>query len=126
MGNAWKRGRADQQLRDWFEMDVDFLLTFYAPGMLDLTDRDFCAVIEHELYHCAQAEDGYGAPKFDRETGAPDLCDPRPRRRGILGRCPSLRRRRTVRELVEAAKRAPIVGDSSIAIACGTCDQRLS
>src|SRR4051812_24769116 len=28
MGSAWKRGRAEQQLRDWFGMAPDFVLTF--------------------------------------------------------------------------------------------------
>lgn len=125
MGGAWKRGRADQQLRDWFEQDVDFLLTFYAPGMADLDDRSFCSVVEHELYHCAQKEDRYGAPAFDRETGLPifgirghdvEEFSGVVRRYGAVG---------PVRELVEAAKRAPVVSDHAIAGACGTCDRRL-
>jgi hypothetical protein len=90
MGNAWKRGRAEQQLRDWFEADIDFLLTFYAPECARLDDRSFCALVEHELYHCAQERDQYGAPKFDRESGASDLRIPRSRRRRVHWRRPSV------------------------------------
>lgn len=29
-------------------------------------DLEFCALVEHELYHIAQATDDYGAPKFNK------------------------------------------------------------
>jgi hypothetical protein len=33
----------------------DFIITLYAPRLAAFDDRSFCAIIEHELYHCAQA-----------------------------------------------------------------------
>lgn len=121
MGGAWKRGRAEQQIRDWFEADIDFLLTFYAPGCRVLEDRGFCGLVKHELCHCAQDEDRDGFPKFDRNTGSPLYAI-----RGhdveefvsvtrMFGPTPDVMR------LVDAAKARPVFGDSQISIACGTC-----
>lgn len=122
MGSAWKKGRADQQLRDWFDADVDFVLTFYAPGMYELDNRSFCAVVEHELYHCAQAVDQYGAPKFDRATGRPiyairghDVEE----FTGVVERYGPTSA--DVRRMVAAAHARPKIADAPIDIACGTC-----
>lgn len=122
MGGAWKRGRAEQQIRDWFDSDVDFLLTFYAPECSVLDDRSFCALVEHELYHCAQAVDQYGEPKFDRMTGAPlyaikghDVEE----FTGVVRRYGATSN--DVRELVAAANTRPLIGSDPIALACGTC-----
>jgi hypothetical protein len=122
MGGAWKRGRAEQQLRDWFETDLDFLLTFYAPEVGQLDDRAFCALVEHELMHCGQAVDNYGSPRFDRETGRPifgirghDVEE----FTGIVERYGATSP--DVAALVRAANRRPLVGEAPISIACGTC-----
>lgn len=122
MGGAWKRGRAEQQLRDWFETEIDFLLTFYGPECAHLDDRAFCALVEHELYHCAQAEDQYGGPKFDRETGRPIFAirgHDVEEFNGVVRRYGATTA--AVRDLVEAAKARPFLGDAPISIACGTC-----
>lgn len=122
MGSRWKSARADQQMRDWFEMAPDFVLTFYAPDCRMLDDRSFCALIEHELYHCAQAEDQYGDPKFDRQTGRPmyairghDVEE----FVGVVKRYGSTTDQ--VRQLVAAANAKRLLGDAPISIACGTC-----
>ena len=36
-------------------------------------DVDFCALIEHELYHIAHKKDEWGIPSYNRETGKPKL-----------------------------------------------------
>lgn len=119
-GGAWKRGRAEYQLRGWFNCEPDFLLTLYAPVLATVSNRDFCAIIEHELYHCAHATTRDGTPRFHRD-GTPifgirghDVEEfvGVVRRYGAVG---------NVRELAAAAKRAPSVTDSTLAIACGTC-----
>jgi hypothetical protein len=69
-GGAWKRGRATCQLVEWFGFEPDFLLTLYAPLLAKVSDRDFCAVIEHELYHCAHSTTAQGVPRFHKD-GAP-------------------------------------------------------
>jgi hypothetical protein len=122
MGSTWKRERAAQQLRDWFLAEVDFVLTFYAPEVDNLDHRAFCALVEHELKHCAQAIDNYGAPKFDRNTGHPIFAI----RGHDVEEFVSVVARygvtsSDVQALVNAAKAKPLIGDKPIDIACGTC-----
>ncbi|HVR48145.1 MAG TPA: putative metallopeptidase, partial [Pseudorhodoferax sp.] len=87
------------------------------------SDAEWCALVEHELYHVGQEMDEFGAPKFTRE-GMPRLCirghdveefvgvvrrygvgDPD----GAIGR------------LARAAGAMPEIGRANIAGACGTC-----
>jgi hypothetical protein len=111
MGSAWKKARADQQLRDWFQFVPDFVLTFSAPDCLELDDRSFCALIEHELYHCAQAE-GVDGPKFDRLTGAPIYAI---RGHDVEEFTAVVQRygptSAAVQDLVDAANASPLIGD---------------
>lgn len=67
----WQKARAEQQLREWFGVIPDFLITIDALYADDCDDRSFCCLIEHELRHCAQAEDEFGMPRFNKETGEP-------------------------------------------------------
>jgi hypothetical protein len=76
--NAWSKARERRQLRrmfDEFEALPDFLITVNADwvtGRLDEgTPYAVCALIEHELYHCAQGTDADGFPAFDSQTGRP-------------------------------------------------------
>jgi hypothetical protein len=123
MGNAWKKGRAEQQLRDWFELAPDFVLTFYAPECALLDDRAFCGLVEHELMHCAQAEDVYGSPRFDR-MGAPVYAIRGHDVEVFIDEVARYGPTPEVTRLLEAAKRAPLIGDAPIAAACGTCAAR--
>jgi len=123
-GGKWARGRWEQQLREWFgEPQPDFVLTFDA-GLVDAAeDLVFCATLEHELLHCGQAVDEWGAPRFSRETGKPlfalvghdveehvNIIE----RYGVDGGAGR------TREFVAAAARKPVVGRAA-ALACGTC-----
>lgn len=67
----WQKGRAEQQLREWFGEPLDFLLTFDAVHANESDDRMWCALCEHEMRHCAQELDDFGSPKFDKLTGKP-------------------------------------------------------
>lgn len=122
MGGSWKRGRAEQQLRDWFLFVPDFVLTFSGPDCARLDDRSFCALVEHELYHCAQKQDAFGAPMFDRETGAPVFAI---RGHDVEEFTAVVRRygptSAAVQDMVDAANSAPLIGDGPIELACGTC-----
>jgi hypothetical protein len=119
---GWKRARFEYQLREWFGPTQDFVLTFSAPDCLHLDDRAFCALVEHELYHCAQAVDAFGTPKFHRETGRPIYAI---RGHDVEEFTGVVRRYGAtsgdVRELVHAANQTPILAGEPIAIACGTC-----
>ena len=66
-GTPWPRGRQEQQLREWFGRIPDFLITIDAAYFAECSEAEACALVEHELYHCAQAVDRLGEPKFDND-----------------------------------------------------------
>jgi len=122
----WQRGRATQQIEDWFDTFPDFLLTFLAPAAAGMDDPSFCALVEHELYHCGQERDAYGAPKFTQD-GLPKF--------GIRGHDVEefvgvVARYGAgaagVTEMIQAAQRRPSVGLAQIAGACGTCSLKVA
>ncbi len=122
-GNKWARGRHDQQLMEWFGEDLDFLITLDANYARQADDASFCALVEHELYHCGQERNVFGGPKF-RQDGSPAF--------GIRGHdveeFVGIVRRYGVGAaagqtlaLVEAAKQKPEIARARITAACGTC-----
>jgi hypothetical protein len=120
--NQWQRARQEQQLREWFGDIPDFVITLDAYFCEAATDAQFLALLEHELYHCAQAEDEFGAPRFNKQTGEPVFTirghDVEEfvgvvRRYGVVSD--------EVQELVDAAQQRPEVARVNIARACGTC-----
>ncbi len=125
MGGKWQRARAEQQLIRWFGDVPDFLITLDAVHAAHIDDVSFCALIDHELRHCAQALDSHGAPKFSRETGKPVFAlrghDVEEfigtvRRFGVVDN--------SVRALADEAAEVPEIGPAKIAQACGTCLRR--
>ena len=121
---GWRRARHDFQLREWFEVEPDFLLTFSGPEALHLDDRAFCALVEHELYHCAQALDDFGGPRFSQHTGKPIYAM---RGHGVEEFVEVVRRYGPppdVARLVAAASAPPLIAGEPIARACGTCMAR--
>lgn len=119
----WQRARAQAQLAGWFgPTPLDFLVTVSAPYAAICTDAEFCALIEHELCHCGQARDEFGAPKFSRSSGLPIF--------GMRGhdieQFTSVVARygadaAGVRALIDAAAQAPVIDAAKLQIACGTC-----
>ncbi|WP_438859956.1 putative metallopeptidase, partial [Achromobacter spanius] len=69
---GWQKARQEQQMVEWFGQVPAFLITLAADYCADCTDADFCALVEHELYHIGQRGDEFGAPAFDKE-GRPKL-----------------------------------------------------
>lgn len=120
---GWQKARQEQQLRDWFGEEPEFLITLAADYCAQCSEAEFCALVEHELYHIAQATDQYGAPKFTQE-GLPKLT----MRDHDVSEFVSIVERYGVghpegdlARMVEAAKKTPSVSRASIANACGTC-----
>jgi hypothetical protein len=118
----WARARAQAQLHAWFDGELDFLLTFDARYAAAASDREFCALIEHELYHCGQAKDEFGEPKFAGESGIPifvmrghDVEE----FVGVVKRYGAASP--DVAALVAAAAEAPDVEPERIEALCGTC-----
>lgn len=125
MAGGWKRARFELQIRRWFPEPIDFLLTFSATECRRLSDRAFCALVEHELYHCAQVLDQYDNPKFHRDTGLPMYClrgHDVEEFVGVVHRYGAVNA--DVRALVAAAAHAPDIRDEDIAGGCGTCLSR--
>jgi len=118
---GWRRARFEHQMTQWFGRMPDFLLTFSGPECQRLSDREFCALVEHELYHCAQSTDREGSPRF-RDDGTPLYA----MRGHDVEQFVGVVQRYGVtsadeRAFVAAATRAPEVGDGGLDIACGTC-----
>lgn len=117
----WQRARAIQQIEDWFDGMPDFLLTFNAPACAAMNDASFCALIEHELYHCAQKLDQYGMPKFG-DDGRPSFCI---RGHDVEEFVGVVRRYGAdaagVRPMIDAANSRPLVDGADIDGICGTC-----
>lgn len=118
----WRRARAEQQIVEWFGEVPDFILTFDASYAGQCTDEEFMALVEHELYHCGQERDEFGAPKFRKNTGLPAFTM---RGHDVEEFVGVVRRYGAdasgVRDLVEAASHEPLIARASIAQACGTC-----
>lgn len=122
----WAKARAEQQVREWFGFVPDFILTFSASYAVNASDAEFCALVEHELYHCGQERDEWGAPKF-RKSGLPAFTM---RGHDVEEFVGVVRRYGAdasgVRDLVEAASHEPLIARVSIAQACGTCMLRVA
>lgn len=117
----WQRARACQQIEEWFGGMPDFLLTFSAPAAASMDDASFCALVEHELYHCAQKLDRYGMPAFNKE-GQPVFAmrgHDVEEFVGVVARYGA--NASGVAAMTEAARLGPTVGRATIAGACGTC-----
>lgn len=120
----WQRARAEQQILEWFDFWPDFLLTFFAPYADECSDAAFCALVEHELYHCGQERDEFGLPRFKKSTGAPAFTM---RGHDVEEFVGVVRRYGAdaagVRALVDAANEAPTVAAADICAVCGTCQR---
>lgn len=119
--SAWQKGRQEQQMEEWFGRVPTYLITLDAMYAAECSDIEWCALIEHELYHIAQKADEFGAPAFTKE-GMPKL--------GIRGHdveeFVGIVRRYGIgagdtAKLIAAAQKAPEIGSINIAQACGTC-----
>jgi len=118
---AWQKGRQEQQMHEWFGRVPTYLITLDAMYANECSDVEWCALIEHELYHIAQKADEFGAPAFTKD-GLPKL--------GIrshdVEEFVGIVRRYGIgagetAKLIAAANKAPEVGALNIAQACGTC-----
>lgn len=118
--SAWQKGRQEQQMLQWFGYLPSFLITLAADYCAECSDAEFCALVEHELYHMAQKLNADGEPQFTDE-GQPKL-----KLRGhdveeFVGVVRRYGASEGVKALVEAASNPPEVAKINIARACGTC-----
>lgn len=120
---GWQKGRQEQQMDDWFGRVPSYLITLDASYCATCSDADWCALVEHELYHLAQELDVFGAPKFTRD-GKPKLCirgHDVEEFVGVVRRYGIGDPGGAIGQLARAAQSTPEVSRSNIAGACGTC-----
>lgn len=120
---GWGGARADFQIKQWFGKVPDFILTFDARYMANASNRRFCALAEHELYHCGFAQDQYGAPRFAK-SGKPifamrphDVEEFVP----VVARWGASAGAGQTRALIEAGNQAPEIETEDLHLGCGTC-----
>jgi hypothetical protein len=123
----WRKGRHEQQLREWFGCVPTFVITLDAGYASVCGDAEFCVLVEHELLHAGQQRDEFGQPKF-RKSGEPAFA----MRGHDVEEFVSIVRRYGVGAgagdmlaLAEAAQARPQIAAASIAEACGTCSGRM-
>ena len=122
-GNAWLRARMEQQLVEWFGLVPTFLITLHGPLAAEADDASFCALVEHEIYHCGHKLDRDGWPAYNKD-GLPVLGikgHDAEEHVGVVRRYGVGAAAAGVAQLVAAARRAPSVAEARITKACGTC-----
>lgn len=117
---GWQKERQEQQMVEWFGRVPAFLITLAADYCATCSDADFCALVEHELYHVGQATDAYGAPAFDK-LGLPKLRIVGHDVEEFVGVVARYGPSADVQRMVAAAVSAPTVPPLGIARACGCC-----
>ena len=119
----WQKGRQEQQMMEWFGVVPDFLITLDASYCFECENIDFCALLEHELYHIGQKLDKYGQPAFDKFGNA--QLDIRGHDVeefvGIVERYGVGNQNSATARLVKAGTAKPTVSKLNIFHACGTC-----
>lgn len=123
---GWQKARMEQQMYEWFGRVPEFVITLAADYCSQCSDLEFCALVEHELYHIAQATDDYGAPKFNKETGLPVLTLRGHDVEEFTGVVRRYGASEDVQKLVDAANKPAEVAHLDIARACGTCMLKLA
>ncbi|MBF8461785.1 hypothetical protein FMJ63_17405 [Klebsiella michiganensis] len=123
---GWQKARMEQQMHEWFGRIPKFIITLAADYCEQCNDVEFCALVEHELYHIAQATDDYGAPKFNKETGMPVLTLRGHDVEEFVGVVRRYGASKDVQEMVDAANRPAEVAHIDVARACGTCMLKLA
>lgn len=121
--DVWLRGEREQQIRDWFGSIPDFLIhidTQYWESET-ISDAHRCALVEHELYHCAQAVDEDGSPLFTQDGLPRWTMRPHDIEEfiGVVQRygadaCHA-------RDFANAVRDGPRLTDFAISSVCGTC-----
>ena len=118
---GWKKARQEQQMRDWFGFVPQYLITIDATYCEQASDRDFCRLIEHELYHIGVERDEDGEVIYSDHTGLPkhylaghdvEVFFGEIRQHGVDS---------SVQRLLEIAKNAPFASETNIAACCGNC-----
>jgi len=120
-GSRWSQMMAEAQLEELFGWVPDFIITIDAELAAIASDAEFCALVEHELYHCGQAVGVFGEPRFTKE-GRPVFTmrgHDVEQFVGVVARYGA--EASGVDQMVQAALSGPGLQDGAVGLACGTC-----
>jgi len=123
-GGNWAKARSAYQLERWFGYAPDFLITLDALACASMDNAAFCALVDHELYHFAQATDRFGAPRFNEATGKPSYCIKSHDVEefvGVVRRFGIHAAGEQATDMVIAAAQEPLIAPAELAMSCGTC-----
>lgn len=118
---GWKKARQEQQMRDWFGFVPIYLITIDASFCEKANDNEFCALIEHELYHIGVDLGGRRIIKKSDHTGLPKHYLAGHDVEEFIGVVKRWGANDSVKRLVEVAKNPPFVSDLDISKCCGNC-----
>lgn len=126
-GGKWPKRRQELQMEQWFGEVPDFVITVDASYAAQVDDPGFCALIEHELYHCGQQIGEFGEPKFKKD-GMPVFAmkgHDVEEFVGVVRRYGVGSAAGKAQEFVDAANNGPTVEKARVIAACGTCNATL-
>jgi len=118
---GWKKARQEQQMRDWFGFVPTYLITIDATFCDKANDSEFCALLEHELYHIGVERDGDGEIIYSDHTGLPKHYLAGHDVEEFIGVVKRWGANDNVKRLIEVAKNPPFVSDLDISKCCGNC-----
>ncbi|WP_060470193.1 putative metallopeptidase [Acinetobacter baumannii] len=118
---GWKKERQEEQYIQWFNYLPEYLITFDASYSRIASDVNFCALLEHELYHIGVERDEDGDPLISEMTGLPKHYLAGHDVEEFVGVVKRWGADESVKRLIEVAKQAPFVSDVNISKCCGTC-----
>lgn len=125
-GSGWAKARQEAQMLQWFGEAPDFVITLSAPYVARCLEggshANIGALIDHELSHCGQALDEWGAPRFNQRTGRPVFTLRGHDVEEFVGVVERWGAGATMTETLAAAANAgPRFGRADAAGLCGTC-----
>ncbi|EOQ68862.1 putative metallopeptidase [Acinetobacter pittii] len=118
---GWKKARQEQQMRDWFGFVPTYLITIDATFCDKANDSEFCALLEHELYHIGVERDEDGEIIYSDHTGLPKHYLAGHDVEEFIGVVKRWGANENVKRLIEVAKNPPFVSDLDISKCCGNC-----
>ncbi len=118
---GWKKERQEEQFYQWFNDLPEYLITIDATYAQQANDVDFCALIEHELYHIGVERDEDGEIIYSDMTGLPKHYLAGHDVEVFFGETKRWGADESVKRLLEIAKNAPFVSETNIAACCGNC-----
>lgn len=123
---GWKKNRQEVQLIEWFGDVPKYIITLDARVCQVMSDVDFCALVEHELYHIGQERNEEGELMRSASTGLPKLYLRGHDVEEFHGVVQRYGASESVQKMVDLANDGPTIRKANIAHACGTCLLKLA